>query len=229
MTNTICRSYFASAVGFAVAEVARLAGLSRRAVWRWQQRFAEAGVDGLLRDKTRQPGKPRTPEATVQRVVALSCGEPPGEATHWTGRMMAKATGLSLRTVQRIWAAHQLQPHRVRTFKRSSDPEFITKLAAIVGLYLAPPRHAVVLSVDEKSQIQALDRTQPGLPLKPGKAGTVTTTISATGRLPVRGAECPRRHRARPLHAAAPPSGVHPFPQRGRGGGAGRRAGPCHP
>ena len=157
-----------------VAEVARRAGLSRPAVWRWQQRFAEAGVDGLLRDKTRQPGKPRTPEATVQRVVALTCGEPPGEATHWTGRMMAKATGLSLRTVQRIWAAHQLQPHRIRTFKRSSDPEFVTKLAAIVGLYLAPPRHAVVLSVDEKSQIQALDRTQPGLPLKPGKAGTMT-------------------------------------------------------
>ena len=157
-----------------VAEVARRAGLSRPAVWRWQQRFAEAGVGGLLRDKTRQPGKPRTPDATVQRVVALTCGEPPGEATHWTGRMMAAATGLSLRTVQRIWTAHQLQPHRLRTFKRSRDPEFITKLEDIVGLYLAPPRHAVVLSVDEKSQIQALDRTQPGLPLKPGKAGTMT-------------------------------------------------------
>jgi transposase len=157
-----------------VAEVARRARISRPAVWRWQQRFAEAGVDGLLRDKTRQPGKPRTPDATVQRVVALTCGEPPGEATHWTGRMMAAATGLSLRTVQRIWTAHQLQPHRLRTFKRSRDPEFITKLADIVGLYLAPPRHAVVLSVDEKSQIQALDRTQPGLPLKPGKAGTMT-------------------------------------------------------
>ena len=142
-----------SAERLGVAEVARRAGLSRPAVWRWQQRFAEAGVDGLLRDKTRKPGKPRTPEATVQRVVALTCGEPPGEATHWTGRMMAKATGLSLRTVQRIWAAHQLQPHRLRTFKRSSDPEFITKLAAIVGLYLAPPRHAVVLSVDEKSHV----------------------------------------------------------------------------
>jgi transposase len=163
-----------SAERLGVAEVARRAGLSRPAVWRWQQRFAEAGVDGLLRDKTRQPGKPRTPDATVQRVVALTCAAPPGEATHWTGRMMAKATGLSLRTVQRIWAAHQLQPHRLRTFKRSRDPEFITKLADIVGLYLAPPRHAVVLSVDEKSQIQALDRTQPGLPLKPGKAGTMT-------------------------------------------------------
>jgi hypothetical protein len=107
-------------------------------------------------------------------VVALTCGEPQGEATHWTGRAMAEATGLSLRTVQRIWAVYDLQPHRVRSFKRSRDPDFITKLEDIVGLYLAPPRHAVVLSVDEKSQIQALDRTQPGLPIKPGKAGTLT-------------------------------------------------------
>ena len=157
-----------------VAAVARRAGISRPAVWRWQLRYAEAGVDGLLRDRTRKPGKPRTAEAVVQRVVALTCGEPPGEATHWTGRAMAKAAGISLRSVQRIWAAHQLQPHRIRTFKRSRDPDFVAKLADIVGLYLAPPRHAVVLSVDEKSQIQALDRTQPGLPLKPGKAGTMT-------------------------------------------------------
>jgi transposase len=157
-----------------VAEVARRAGIGRPAVWRWQQRFAEAGVDGLLRDKTRKPGKPRTLDATVQRVVALTCGEPPGEATHWTGRAMAAATGLSLRTVQRIWAAHGLVPHRVRSFKRSRDPEFMAKLEDIVGLYIAPPRHAVVLSVDEKSQIQALDRTQPGLPIKPGKAATMT-------------------------------------------------------
>src|SRR5215217_879953 len=153
-----------------VATVARRAGVSRPAVWRWQRRYAEAGVDGLLRDKTRKPGKAPTAEAVVRKVVALTCGEPPGEATHWTGRAMAEATGLSLRTVQRIWAAHRLQPHRLRTFKKSRDPEFIAKLEAIVGLYMAPPRHAVVLSVDEKSQIQALDRTQPGLPLKPGKA-----------------------------------------------------------
>jgi transposase len=157
-----------------VAVVARRAQISRPAVWRWQQRYAEAGVDGLLRDKTRKPGKAPTPEASVRRVVALTCAEPPGEATHWTGRAMAAASGLSLRTVQRIWAAHRLQPHRIRTFKRSKDPDFVAKLEDIVGLYLAPPRHAVVLSVDEKSQIQALDRTQPGLPLKPGKAGTMT-------------------------------------------------------
>jgi transposase len=168
------RIILVSAERLDVAEVARRAGISRPAVWRWQQRFAEAGVDGLLRDKTRKPGKPATPEPVVRRVVALTCQEPPGEATHWTGRMMAKATSLSLRTVQRIWTAHRLQPHRLRSFKRSRDPEFTTKLADIVGLYLAPPRHAVVLSVDEKCQIQALDRTQPGLPLKPGKAGTMT-------------------------------------------------------
>ena len=157
-----------------VAAVARQAGISRPAVWRWQRRFAEAGVDGLLRDKTRKPGKAPLGEAVAHRVVALTCGEPPGEATHWTGRMMAKAVGISLRSVQRIWAAHKLQPHRLRTFKRSRDPDFVAKLEDIVGLYMAPPRHAVVLSVDEKSQIQALDRTQPGLPLKPGKAGTMT-------------------------------------------------------
>lgn len=140
-----------------VAAVARRVGVSRPSVWRWQQRFAEEGADGLLRDKTRKPGKQRTSDETVRRVVALTCSEPPGEATHWTGRAMAAATGLSLRTVQRIWGAHDLQPHRIRTFKRSRDPDFIAKLDDIVGLYMAPPRHAIVLSVDEKSQMQALD------------------------------------------------------------------------
>jgi transposase len=158
----------------AVAEVARRAGVGRPAVWRWQRRFAEAGVDGLLREAARKPGKAPLSDVTVRRVVALTCAEPPGEATHWTGRVMAKTAAISLRSVQRIWAAHQLQPHRIRTFKRSRDPDFAAKLKAIVGLYVDPPRHAVVLSVDEKSQIQALDRTQPGLPLKPGKAGTMT-------------------------------------------------------
>lgn len=168
------RIILSSAERQGVAEVARRAGVSRPAVWRWQQRFVETGVDGLLRDKTRKPGRPKTPAAMVNKVVALTCAEPPGEATHWTGRAMAKVTGLSLRTVQRIWEDHDLQPHRIRTFKRSRDPEFLTKLEDIVGLYMAPPRHAVVLSVDEKSQIQALDRTQPGLPIKPGKYGTMT-------------------------------------------------------
>jgi transposase len=168
------RIILASAERLPVAAVARRAAVGRPAVWRWQRRFAEAGVDGLLRDATRKPGKAPLGDQTVRRIVTLTCAEPPGAATHWTGRAMARHTGVSLRSVQRIWAAHDLQPHRIRTFKRSSDPEFAEKLEDIVGLYVEPPRHAVVLSVDEKSQIQALDRTQPGLPLKPGKAGTMT-------------------------------------------------------
>ena len=163
-----------SADRLAVAEVARRVGVSRPAVWRWQCRFAEAGTTGLLRDKTRPPGTPPLPAETVARVVAMTCAEPPGAATHWTGRAMAKEAGISLSSVQRIWAEHDLQPHRIRTFKRSNDPAFAEKLRDIVGLYIDPPAHSLVLSVDEKSQIQALDRTQPGLPLKPGKAGTWT-------------------------------------------------------
>jgi transposase len=168
------RVVLASIGGRPVQHVAETIGVSRPMVWRWQQRFAEAGVDGLLRDKTRKPGKAPIPAETVARVVALTCGAPPGEATHWTGRAMAKAAGISLRSVQRIWEAHQLKPYRVRTFKRSRDPRFAEKLADVVGLYVDPPAHAVVLSIDEKSQIQALDRTQPGLPLKPGRCATMT-------------------------------------------------------
>ena len=168
------RIILASAERLPVAAVAKRAAVGRPAVWRWQRRFAEAGVEGLLRDATRKPGKAPLGDVVVRRVVTLTCAEPPGEATHWTGRAMARHSGISLRSVQRIWAAHDLQPHRIRTFKRSTDPEFAAKLEDIVGLYVAPPKHAVVLSVDEKSQIQALDRTQPGLPLKPGKAGTMT-------------------------------------------------------
>ena len=139
------------------------------------------GVDGLLRDKTRKPGKPPLPGATVQKVIDLVTGPPPGETTHWTGRMLAKVVGISLRSVQRILEAHQFAPHRVSTFKLSNDPKFAEKLRDVVGLYVDPPAHAVVLSVDEKSQIQALDRTQPGLPMKPGRAGTMTHDYKRNG------------------------------------------------
>jgi transposase len=155
-------------------EVARRSEVSRPAVWRWQRHYAEGGVERLLRERSRKPGKPPVPLSRVAKVVAMTCAEPPGEVTHWTGRAMAKAANLSLTTVQRIWKAHNLQPHRLRTFKRSKDPAFAEKVQDIVGLYMHPPAHAVVLSIDEKSQIQALDRTQPGLPLKPGKCGTMT-------------------------------------------------------
>ena len=142
-----------------VLDVARRSGIARPAVWRWQRRYTEQGVDGLLRDKTRKPGKAPLPAKTVAKVLALPCSEPPGNATHWTGRAVAKAVGISLRAVQRIWEAHRLQPHRLRTFKKSTDPAFVEKVEDVVGLYMAPPCHAVVLSIDEKSQIQALDRT----------------------------------------------------------------------
>jgi hypothetical protein len=113
--------------------------------------------------------------------LELTCSEPPGEVTHWTGRAMAKAAGISLRAVQRLWKTHRLQPHRIRTFKRSSDPNLAEKVEDVVGLYMDPPTHAVVVSIDEKSQIQALDRTQLGLPLKPGKCGTTTHDYKRNG------------------------------------------------
>ena len=177
-----------SAARLPVAEVARQAGVSRPAVWRWQQRFAEAGVEGLLHDKTRKPGLAPLPVAIVAKVLALPCGAPPKGATHWTGREVARVVGISLRSVQRVWEANRLQPHRIRTFKKSNDPAFAAKVEDVVGLYMNPPDRAVVVSIDEKSQIQALDRTQPGLPLKPGKCGTMThdykrhgtTTLFAT-------------------------------------------------
>jgi len=168
------RIVLASADRRSAQQMAQSIGVSRPTVWRWQQRFAEAGVEGLLRDKTRKPGKAPIVAETTARVVALTCTQPPHQATHWTGRAIAKATGISLSSVQRIWRAHRLQPHRLRTFKRSRDPGFAAKLADIVGLYVDPPAHAVVLSLDEKSQIQALDRTQPGLPIKPGRCQTMT-------------------------------------------------------
>ena len=109
-----------SAERLAVLQIAQQAGVSRPAVWRWQQRYGEEGIDGLLRDKTRKPGRAPLSTGVVAKVLALTCSEPPDEATHWTGRAMAKAVGISLRAVQRLWDAHRLQPHRLRTFKRSN-------------------------------------------------------------------------------------------------------------
>ena len=190
-----------------VQEVARRAGASRPSVWRWQARYAEQGVDGLLRDKTRKPGRAPLSARVVAKVMDLTCSEPPGHATHWTGRAMAKAVGVSLRAVQRLWEAHRLQPHRIRTFKRQRSLSSCRgkRSEDIVGLYMDPPKHAVVVSIDEKSQIQALDRTQPGLPLKPGKCGTMTHDYKRNGTTTLFAAlnlldgtvigRCMRRHR----------------------------------
>jgi len=169
-----CRIVLLTADGLGTAAIMQRTGKSKSVVWRWQERFMQAGVDGLLRDKTRPSRIPPLGQAVIDRVVALTGTDPPGETTHWTAAAMAKATGISVSSVQRIWRAHGLEPHRVRQFKLSNDKAFAGKLRKIVGLYVDPPAHAVVLSVDEKSQIQALDRTQPGLPMKKGRLGTMT-------------------------------------------------------
>ena len=163
-----------SADGIGTNGIMRRTGKSKTCVWRWQERFAQEGYDGLLRDKTRPSRIPPLGPEVAERVVALTLSDPPAEATHWVAAMMAKATGISVSSVQRIWRAHGLRPHRVRQFKLSNDPDFVAKLRDVVGLYVDPPAHAIVLSVDEKSQIQALDRTQPGLPMKKGRLGTMT-------------------------------------------------------
>ncbi len=150
-------------------------------ITRWRNRYEQEGVPGLLRDGSRPGRKPSLSEATVQGIVELTLREPPPHATHWSTRSMAAVAGVSDSSVQRIWKAHGLQPHRVRTFKLSRDPQFVEKLQDVVGLYVDPPKKALVFSVDEKSQIQALDRTQPGLPMKRGRAGTMTHDYKRNG------------------------------------------------
>jgi transposase len=148
---------------------------------RWRNRFLDGGLAALDKDAPR-PGRPNTITlAKVQDVVRKTTQEKPNNATHWSTRSMAKATDLSEKSVRRIWHKHGLKPHLSRTFKVSNDPQFAEKLEAIVGLYLNPPEHAIVLCADEKSQIQALDRTQPGLPLKKGRCGTMTHDYKRNG------------------------------------------------
>ena len=163
-----------TADGVGANEIIRRTGKSKTCVWRWRERFAVEGCEGLARDKTRPSRVKPLADEFVARVVALTLEAPPGETTHWTGALMARASDVSVSSVHRIWRIHGLQPHRMRPFKLSNDPKLVEKPRDVVGLYVNPPAHAIVLSLDEKSQIQALDRTQPGLPLKKGRAGTMT-------------------------------------------------------
>jgi len=193
------------AQGATNSQVAQRLRVTLQTVGKWRQRFVEQRLDGLV-DAPR-PGQPRKiTDAKVEQVLAMTLERRPREATHWSTRLMAKATGLNQTAVLRIWQAFGLQPHRTETFKLSTDPLFIDKVRDIVGLYLSPPTHAVVLCVDEKSQIQALDRTQPLLPLSFGVAerrshdyvryGTTTLFAAldlATGRVI---GELHRRHRS---------------------------------
>lgn len=148
---------------------------------RWRRRFLTEGLAALDRDAPR-PGRPRTITVAHERaIVRKTTHQTPPHATHWSTRTMAAATGYSEKTIRRIWHRHGLKPHLTETFKLSRDPAFAEKVEAIVGLYLHPPAHAIVLCVDEKSQIQALDRTQPGLPLRPGRCGTMTHDYTRHG------------------------------------------------
>jgi transposase len=196
-----------TADGVGVMAIMREVGVSKTTVWRWQDYFVEAGVAGLVQGRSNPPGKKPLDAAIKLKVIEKTVKEHPANATHWSVRSMAAEMGISHTSVQRIWNQHGLKPHLARTFKVSNDPDFTSKVADIVGLYLDPPEQALVLAVDEKSQIQALDRTQPGLPMKKGRAGTMThdykrhgtTTLFAalnvaTGKVI---GECLPRHRAK--------------------------------
>ena len=171
-----------AAHGMSDKDIAQQLDSDRRVAARWRARFLAAGVQGLLTDATR-PGRPRTArrDANVKKVVRTTLEHTPQGATHWSTRTLAAHLGTNASAVARIWRAHGLKPHRVKSFKLSNDPDFVKKLEDIVGLYLDPPEHALVLCCDEKTQIQALDRTQPGLPLKRGRGKTMTHDYKRNG------------------------------------------------
>jgi transposase len=161
--------------------IAKRLETSRPTVLLWRKRFKERGVLGLSEEAPKGPSKRRLSRSKVDEIVQATLHTKPPGATHWSVRTMAKAQGVSPASVARIWQAHGLKPHRVKTFKLSKDKRFVEKLTDVVGLYLNPPDKTIVLCVDEKSQIQALDRTQPGLPMKKGRCGTMTHDYKRNG------------------------------------------------
>ena len=163
-----------AAEGLSNHAIAKVLSTSRPTVIDWRARYAAEGIAGLLHDRPRGLPFKALPKQQEAAIIKKTLQEKPTAATHWSCRRMAEATGVSSASVQRIWNAHHLKPHLVKTFKISNDPHFVEKLRDVVGLYMNPPENALILSIDEKSQIQALDRTQPGLPMKKGRAGTMT-------------------------------------------------------
>jgi transposase len=173
-----------AADGVANEAIGRSAGVDADAVRRWRRRFAETGVDGVGTIAKGRGRKAILPEGMVAEVVRVTCHETPEDgSTHWTTRMLARRFGIGKDTVARIWRDHELKPWKVDTFKISNDPYFEEKLVDVVGLYLNPPERAVVFCFDEKTQVQALDRTQPSLPIKPGRAGTMTHDYKRNGTI----------------------------------------------
>ncbi len=170
-----------AADGLENQQIGEVMGLSRQKASRWRGRYAERGLAGIQKDAPRPGRKRRIDDKQRAAVVRKTLKQTPEGQTHWSRSTMAKATGLSESTIGRIWREHGLKPHRVETFKLSNDPQFVEKLEDIIGLYVSPPEHAIVLSCDEKSQIQALDRTQPGLPMKRGRCGTLTHDYKRNG------------------------------------------------
>jgi transposase len=170
-----------AAAGKQDLEIAAEIGISNQKAARWRKRFLKAGLAGLEKDAPRPGRTPSIPKTTVDRVIKLTTLDQPHNATHWSTRTMAAAVAISAASVRRIWRANGLKPHLIETFKISKDPRFAEKLEGVVGLYLNPPEHALVLCCDEKSQIQALDRTQPGLPLKKGRGQTMTHDYKRNG------------------------------------------------
>ena len=170
-----------AADGVLSQDIARELDISRPTVQLWRERFLSLRLEGLEKDAPRPGRIPSLPEKKVRAVIEATLHTTPPTATHWSTRSMAKAHGLSQATIHRIWKQHHLKPHLVKTFKISRDTHFVEKLYDVVGLYLNPPDKSLVLCVDEKSQIQALDRTQPGLPLKKGRCGTMTHDYTRNG------------------------------------------------
>jgi transposase len=168
------RMILLAAEGKTNREIAAELKSGQHKVGRWRQRFADRRRTGIERDAPRSGRKPVLRDKVAGRIIETTTQERPAAATHWSTRTLAQHLGVKRDMVRRVWKAAGLKPHRVRTFKLSNDPRFVEKVVDVVGLYLNPPEHALVLSVDEKSQIQALDRTQPGLPLKKGRCGTRT-------------------------------------------------------
>ena len=193
------------AEGVSNQDVAEELGVNRVTVGKWRKRFIDSGLDGLV-DAPRPGVERRITDEDVERVIAKTLEETPRDATHWSTRSMAEATGISKSSINRIWRAFSLQPHRVDTFKLSNDPLFVSKVRDIVGLYMDPPDKALVLCVDEKSQMQALERTQPLLPLRPGvtakrthdyvRHGTTTLFAALDAKTGKVIGKCYRRHRA---------------------------------
>lgn len=170
-----------AAAGSENIDIAREVGTDRQTVGRWRTRFVKEGIDGIRKDRPRGGRKATKRQSVAQKIIRKTTQEKPRNATHWSTRTLAAELKIDHTMVHRVWKDAGLRPHRTRTFKLSNDPEFVEKLVDVVGLYLNPPERALVLSADEKSQVQALNRTQPGLPMKRGRAGTVTHDYRRNG------------------------------------------------